>query len=60
MHHGILTQAPLTTATRLVFALIGETGLALAEVSDVAAKQTLREEYEAVIRRILEGLRVAP
>jgi len=59
IQHGILTPTPLTTATRLVFALIGETGLALAEVSDVAAKQTLRKEYEAVIRRILEGLRVA-
>ena len=60
MEYGVLAPAPLPTATRLVFAMIGETGLALAEVADVGAKQALRAEYEAVIRRILEGLRVTP
>jgi AcrR family transcriptional regulator len=52
--------APLTTVTRLVFAMIGETGLALSEVADIEEKLRLRAEYEATIRRILEGLRAAP
>jgi len=60
MQAGDLPKLPLTTTTRLVFALIGEAGLALSEVSDPDGKQALREEYEAAIRRILEGLRVAP
>ena len=57
---GYLVPAPLTTATRLVFAMIGETGLALSEVDDLDEKRRLRGEYEATIVRILEGLRVAP
>ena len=56
---GMLEPVPLTTTTRLMFALIGEAGLALAEVSDPEDKQALREEYQAVIRRVLEGLRVS-
>jgi AcrR family transcriptional regulator len=57
---GHLVPAPLTTLTRLMFAMIGETGLALSEVTDIAEQLRLREEYEATIRRILEGLRAAP
>jgi AcrR family transcriptional regulator len=57
---GYLVPAPLTTATRLVFAMIGETGLALSEVTDVGEQLRLRDEYEATIRRILEGMRAAP
>lgn len=55
---GELPPAPVTTVTRLIFGLIGETGLALSEVSDMDAKWALRDECEAVLRRILEGLRV--
>ena len=60
INSGYLVPAPLTTATRLVFAMIGETGLALSEVNDPVEKQRVRGEYEATIVRILEGLRVAP
>ena len=39
MASGTLERAPLTTTTRLMFALIGEAGLALDAVSDPNDKQ---------------------
>jgi len=58
MRGGYLEPAPLATATRLVFAMIGETGLVLSEHSDPNAKAALRDECEAMLLRLLEALRV--
>ncbi len=53
---GYIEPVPLETASRLVFAMIGEAGLALADV-DEGDKPRLRAECGDVLRRILEGLR---
>jgi AcrR family transcriptional regulator len=54
---GQILPVQLKTTTRLVFAMLGESGLALAEVEE-GARPELREELESVLYRILDGLRV--
>lgn len=54
---GYIAAAPLESLTRLVYALIGEAGLALAE-TEPAGKPAVRDEFGALLVRILEGLRI--
>jgi AcrR family transcriptional regulator len=56
---GYVDPVPLETATRLMFAMIGEAGLTMAE-ADEADKQRVRTECGDVLHRILDGLRAAP
>jgi len=53
---GSLAPAPLETLTRLVYALIGEAGMALAE-AEPAAKADVKREFGQLMTRILEGMR---
>ena len=53
----LVAPAPLETMTRLVYAMIGEAGLALSQ-ADEAEKAALRDEFRAVMVRMLEGLRI--
>lgn len=54
---GQILPVPIRSASGLVFAMFGEAGLTLAE-ADESERPALRDELEAVLRRILEGLRV--
>lgn len=58
MDNGYVERTPLTTTTRLVFAMIGEAGLAISEVEGPEAKRSLRDEFEAQLLNILGGLRL--
>lgn len=57
MDDGFIATAPLETVTRLVYAMIGEAGLALAEAAP-ADKQAVRDEFGDLLLRILEGMRI--
>ena len=59
---GDLDPTPLVPTSRLIFHLLGEAGMAVAE-ADPEHQAEVRREFEGVLRRILEGLRpkgVAP
>jgi len=53
---GDLEPTPLVPTSRLIFHMLGEAGMAVAEV-DPEHQAEVRSEYEGVLRRILEGLR---
>lgn len=55
---GHISPLPLHSATGLVFAMFGESGVALAE-ADESDRAELRAELESVMVRILEGLRIS-
>jgi AcrR family transcriptional regulator len=57
MDAGNIAAGPLETLTRLVYAMIGEAGLALAEAAP-ADKQAVRDEFGALLLRVLEGMRI--
>jgi len=54
---GQIAAVPLRSATGLVFAMLGESGLTLAEAAE-ADRPALREELEEMMLRILGGLRI--
>ena len=56
---GDLEPAPLVPTSRLIFHLLGEAGMAVAE-AEPGDQAVVRHEYEGVLRRILEGLRPTP
>ena len=56
---GEIRPVPVVTTSRLIFAMLGETGLTLAE-ADGDHKAAVRAESEQVLREILEALRVKP
>lgn len=58
MEAGYLRRTPLTTTTRLLFAMIGEAGLAISEVAGAGAKRSLRDEFEALLLMVVESLRL--
>lgn len=57
MDAGYLARAPLEVPTRLVFGLLGAAGLALADAPE-PDKPQVRDQCAAVMRRMLEGMRV--
>lgn len=58
MTAGYLEKTPLSTTARLIFAMIGEAGLAISEVEGAEPKRSLRDEFEALLLKILEGQRL--
>ncbi len=50
----------LEMTTRVVFAMIGEAGLRVAEATSEEDRETALREARLLLRRVLEGLRVAP
>ena len=56
MDGGYLERQPLATLTRITFHMLGAAGVALAEAAD-PDKLRVRDEYAAVIGRLMSGLR---
>lgn len=56
---GHIAALPLDTLSRVSFAMLGAAGQALARAAE-ADKPRVRDEYRAVIGRLLAGLIVAP
>ncbi|TCO49765.1 TetR/AcrR family transcriptional regulator [Actinocrispum wychmicini] len=58
MDSGIMDRQPLRVTTRIVFAILGAAGVALADAPE-PDKHQVKAEYTEVIRRMLVGLRPA-
>lgn len=56
---GFVEQLPVDTTARVAFHILGGAGQALSQAS-AADKPRLRDEYQAVIVRMLAGLATAP
>jgi len=59
MDSGYLERQPLATTTSITFHMLGAAGLALAEAPE-PDKPRVRDEYAAVIGRLMYGLRAEP
>jgi AcrR family transcriptional regulator len=57
-NNGLIEPGPVATTTRLVFAMLGECGLALAEAAEQDKPQVLAD-CRLVVHRIIDGLRAA-
>ena len=60
MAEGYVDEAPLEPLTRIVFAMIGEAGMQVAEAPTKKQQDQARAESGELLRRILEGIRVRP
>lgn len=56
MHSGDFEPIPFEPATRITFGVLGAAGMALADTPE-RDKQRVKNEYAAVIRRMLSGMR---